>query len=503
MAFILLLLPRGDFQVWHQSLISMLRDDKHDIAVSWREGRSKSLGLSLVEELEQLFSRRHPRAGMSHKANPAGVAEHASHDKPDMVFDLSGSDHPEPGSIVPLYDAKAGDNARDDALLEERAPHLQLARVIEGRLQIITAAFPALERPWSLVAGRDVLAHRLIHLVRRVSRNGSTKSGVDAVASAHARGSPASFIARSLAARIARRLKKLTAHEGHWRIGWRRSGDGEGLYDTLKMPAATAWTWLGDDRQRYFTDPFIFDCEATTYVFCEEFPYATRSGIISVFTLDEQGRPSKPRPVLDIGTHLSYPYVFRHDGHIWMMPENSAKGTLDLYRAERFPDHWVFDRTLIAGRQLSDATPFHMNGHWWMTAADHRFNDSAWDTLALFESSSILGPWQSCDEASFTIDASCARPGGAVIRHNGALWRPAQDCRSGYGSGLTLCRIDDVSPAQMQQTIMAHLAPPSGAAFTAVHTLNLGAMFEIIDVAGWQPRAARPSVSRQGSGQAL
>ena len=498
MAFISLLLARDDVQDWHRDLIAMLRNDTHHVAVSWRAGRPKPPGMALIETLEQLLSRLPVRPNVSREREPQAILEQAAQDRPDIVFDLSGSDLPEPGSVVPLFDALAGDNARDAALLDERAPRLQLARLTGGEMHILADALPALEYPWSLSAGRAAIARRLVHLIRAVARDGSTRIGVTRAAPGRRSASLLAFISHSLAARMARRLKKLVAHDGHWRIGWRPLGEGASLYDTLRMPPLSRWTWLEDDRQRYFADPFLIEHQGITYVFCEEFPYATRTGIISVFTLDDQGRATKPRPVLDRGTHLSYPYVFSEGGHFWMMPENAASGALELYRADPFPDRWVLDRTLIAGRHLSDATPFRMNDRWWMVAADHRFGDSAWDTLALFESDHRLGPWQACGEEAFMIDARCARSGGAVVQRNGALWRPAQDCLSGYGGGLALCRLDAVSPSGLKQTVMAHLAPPAGAAFNGVHTLNLTERFEIIDAAGWvSKRLSAPSVQRR------
>ena len=108
-----------------------------------------------------------------------------------------------------------------------------------------------------------------------------------------------------------------------------------------------------DDRRRYFADPFLFEEDGVAYVFCEEFPYATRKGVISVFALDEQGDPGPSRVVLERPYHLSYPVVFRHEGQIWMMPESSANRTLDIYRADPFPYRWTLDRVVLSGVEIS------------------------------------------------------------------------------------------------------------------------------------------------------
>ena len=243
------------------------------------------------------------------------------------------------------------------------------------------------------------------------------------------------------------------------------------------------WSWLADDRARYYADPFPFEHEGRLYLFCEEFPYATGKGVISVAALDAQGRAEAPRVVLEADCHLSYPVVFRHAGEIWMMPESSGGRRLDLYRAERFPDRWVRDRTLIEGLDISDATPFEAGGRWWLTATTGE-GGSSWDCLSLFSAPDLLGPWTRCRDDPVLVDASCARPGGHVQAIGGALWRPAQDCVGGYGRGLALCRIDHLGADGLRQTVAARLGPPPGAPPDGVHTLNLGGGCEFIDAVG-------------------
>ena len=64
-----------------------------------------------------------------------------------------------------------------------------------------------------------------------------------------------------------------------------------------------------------------------------------------------------------------------------MMPESGGNRTLDLYRAQHFPDRWKLDRTLIADPELADATPFA----WPAMVADRgerRGTGSSWDSLS-------------------------------------------------------------------------------------------------------------------------
>ena len=256
-------------------------------------------------------------------------------------------------------------------------------------------------------------------------------------------------------------------------------------------PSGSPWRWLQDDGRRYFADPFLFRENGTTHVFCEEFPYATAKGVISVFTLDAAGRPSAPRVVLEQPYHLSYPQVFRHDGKIWMMPESSANRTLELYVAEAFPDRWKLHSVLLDDLSVSDATAFEHDGRWWLTATTNEPDTSTWDCLSLFSSPSPVGPWNRSGDLPILVDASAARPAGQIVRLGSALWRPAQDCTRGYGSGLALCRIDELRDGVLRQSVVRRLGPPAGAPDQGVHTLNSDGQFEVIDAVGQMTRAHR------------
>lgn len=480
-----LLLPEGGLLRWHADLVARLTAD--DVAVSVARGvvLPKHAGLALVEELERLLYARN-RASVC-DAIEIGAWAQDSDALADLLFDLTGATAPAPGAIFPLYDGASGEAARDDALLDRRAPRLQLARATDDGPVILAECLPALERPWLLHAGREAVATRLALLVREcVQRGGAVihKAGAPERAPSRA---PVTFLAASLASRVKRKLERLLTYEGHWRVGWRACGEGDGAIDRLAWPAAS-WTWLDDDRRRYFADPFLFVDNGVTWLFCEEYPYATQKAVISVCALDAQGRAGAPRVVLERPYHLSYPLVFRHDGQIWMMPESSSAGTLELYRAESFPDRWVLDRTLLSGLEISDATFFESGGRFWLTATTNE-GGSSWDCLSLFSGPGPLGPWTRCGDAPVLVDASAARPAGEIQRRGDALWRPAQDCTGGYGSGLALCRIDHVGEDGFSQTIGARLAPPPGAPPEGVHTLNYGGGFETIDAVG--PRSRR------------
>jgi hypothetical protein len=483
-----LILPKGGLQRWHASLFDVLVRDGHRVGVQLSAARERpDAALLLVDQLERLLYER----GHARSCDPVEPGEWtANRDlSADLVFDLTGAPESTEGAIVPLYDGLLGDMARDRALLDGRSPEVSL----ENKSNVLARGRPAVERPRLLVSGRSAVADRLSTMIRGVARRRPADSVPLSVRSDDARkSSPTAFVVQGVLSAARRRLTKLVAHEDHWRVGWRALNGGPSVVESLGWPAGNPWRWLPDDRQRYFADPFLFRDKGTTYVFCEEFPYATGKGVISVFTLDPSGRPSPARVVLEQPYHLSYPQVFRHDEKIWMMPESSANRTLELFVAESFPDRWKLHSVLIDDLSLSDATAFEHEGRWWLTAATNEPHTSTWDCLSLFSGPSVVGPWSRGGDLPILIDASAARPAGQVVRSGGALWRPAQDCTRGYGSGLALCRIDELRDGVLRQLIVRRLAPPPGAPDQGVHTLNSDGRFEVIDGVGRASRMRWP-----------
>ena len=206
--------------------------------------------------------------------------------------------------------------------------------------------------------------------------------------------------------------------------------------------------------------------------------------MISVFTVSPDGIASAPRPVLETPYHLSYPFVFERDGVVYMMPESCAANRLELYRAERFPDVWVRETILLDGIVVADATLLEASGTLWVFATLGQDGHSDWDSLGLFRADGLTGPWTPHPKNPVLIDASQARSGGRVFERDGRLYRPTQDCSTGYGAGLALCAIDRLDESDYAQSVSARLVARPGQGFHGVHTLNDAAGVEVIDLLG-------------------
>lgn len=295
--------------------------------------------------------------------------------------------------------------------------------------------------------------------------------------------------------KLGRAVTRLRYRHGHWRVGWRRI-DGPDLIDTRAMPAA-GWTDLPDDGSCFYADPFPLARDGRTFLFVEDYRYDRAKGIVSAVEFGPDGPLGAPVPVLEEPHHLSYPFVFERDGACWMIPESCAAGTVDLYRATAFPGGWVKEATLLSGVVASDATLVEHGGRWWMMATVRDDTPglpprgSTSDALHLWSASDFRGPWTAHPRNPVLIDVASARSAGRIVRRGGALVRPVQDCRLGYGAALALARIDRLDGEGYAQTVETRLAPGPGWAGTGLHTLNRCGAFEFIDGLGRVRRTRR------------
>lgn len=485
-------LDRRTLRGWHIRLLDQLGQGLgRRVRVAWVAGAQ---GLPPnAELLFRLEAAIHglPRPGLATPAEPVALAAYGA-DAPaedsDLVLDLSGGPDDPAGTGPPVwrldFDGMPGEAGLLAALFAGNAPVAALrgsdgAPVAVGRLG-------AESHTVMLAAFEDYLA-RTITLIA---------AALDGAASTHlpdgsgAALQPASRFdldglgvsrraAGGLARQIARRLYALCFHRPQWRVGWRRVV-GPDLIDLRRHPEG-GWTDLPDDGRRFYADPFAIAHGGSVTLFVEEFDYRRGKGVISALSFDASGPRGRPEPVLELDTHLSYPFVFEADGAVWMIPESHASGTIDLYRATAFPGGWVHEAVLVDHVVAGDATLLRHEGRWWMFATVRAGGGSYSDTLHLWHAPHFRGPWTPHPRNPVLIDVGSARAAGPIVARDGALIRPVQDCRQGYGAALGLARILRLDVDGYEQRVETRLGPGAAWPGSRLHMLSAAGGFEFID----------------------
>jgi hypothetical protein len=396
----------------------------------------------------------------------------------DVVIDLAVGESPLPPTLrilTPHFDGVTGEIGAIAGLTEQRVP----AILVDDSSRPAT---PWTARPASL--DKDIFGLSLDNILSSTvclltkAASSSTPHGSEVLASREVRvGRTYQLLAgmallRAGAAvthKAIHRLRGMVTGGRTWVVGWRAAQSRD-----LLINGAGVFNPLRDDGRRYYADPFPFRWQGRTFLFMEEFAYATGRGCIAVSEIGADGHASPPRPVLEEPYHLSYPFVFEQDGQIWMIPESGAACGVYLYRAVKFPSQWKREACLIAGSELYDATLSYHGGMRWMFACARDWKSSSWDVLKLFSSDHLSGGWEPHGLNPAVIDGSTSRPAGIPFVWRGEQLRPAQNCTDGYGRSISLCRIDKLDRNAFQQSVIGKIhAGPYGC-----HTYN----FEYIEV---------------------
>jgi hypothetical protein len=285
-----------------------------------------------------------------------------------------------------------------------------------------------------------------------------------------------------IAARLAGRGLDKALHLEQWSLAFRFGGE---INADLQ-----GFTRLVPPKDRDWADPFAIEKGGRYYVFFEELPYAERKAHISMIELAQDGtgaiRASPPQRVLECDYHLSYPFVFEHEGELYMLPESARNRSVELYRCVDFPLVWKLERALIDGLRLVDATLYQEKGgsrdRWWMfansAAGESRMFD---DELHLFHAESLHGEWRAHPRNPVKSDARCARPAGALFTRDGVLYRPAQVCVPRYGAGIAIQRVLKLTPTEYAERQLQRLLPGEASGLEGLHTMNRAGDLTVVD----------------------
>jgi len=468
-----------------------------DVSLPWPAG----VGLAFrLDRLLQRLSGPHALDRLSDADLQVREPSDRHGDAFDILIDCAGGVAWRPQAervLTPLFNGMPSELGALSTLLDSRDVEIgvHLSGGADGR-GTIAIARPAIEHRTHLTEALDNVLSRAVELiVELVDRPGSaigltataSATGVIAVAcgpdwSRSLTSTAFHHLSAQVAGKISRRLARTSRSGERWALALRRC-PGPGLVGAA-WPANASYHVFKDDGRRYFADPFVFAHGGKVYLFCEEYPFETERGLISVSEVTPDGGMSAPVQVLERPYHLSYPFVFEDAGQIWMIPEAAMSGAIELYRAVEFPHTWELERRLLDGVPGCDATLLHRGGHYWMFLTAARWQSTNWDNLRLYEAASLRGRWTAHPTGLVMIDPRLSRSAGAIVEKGGMLLRPTQDCSSIYGGGMVLSRIDRLSMTEYAQTAIAEIMPAGPSGITGTHTYSKSGNIEAVDVWG-------------------
>lgn len=267
------------------------------------------------------------------------------------------------------------------------------------------------------------------------------------------------------------KLKKLKSYESDiWAVGVVKAP----IADFLRAPLPQETVWLEPDKSyTYLADPHGVWHEGKLYVFVEAVDYRIKKGILDCFVLDEGLNVLERIAVVEHKTHLSYPFVLKDAGEIYMIPESSRSGETWLYKATDFPRGWEKVHQILQDTPMIDASFIKHNDAWWVFYALPGAENRACRELHVAYAESLSGPWIKHEGNPVSDDLKLSRPGGRPFIHEDKIHLPVQDCSVRYGGSINILRIDALSEERYAASFVQSIMPEFHEKYKdGLHTLS-------------------------------
>lgn len=230
-------------------------------------------------------------------------------------------------------------------------------------------------------------------------------------------------------------IKKLTV--SHWNIGFVE----EKIDDVLKASRLNIHWLKHGYRDRWFADPQLLAVnEKEIVVLVEEFCYNLNRGRVAKLTVDRSDYSLKCMKVLlDLPTHLSFPFIYRKGSEVYIMPENCKSDSTKMYRYNIDSDELV-KCSDVSFLPLTDAIIIKVgDGEEFLISTQEPNQNKNHLQIYAFDSDKLCINNHVIQDIAFS--SNIARNAGEMFSVNGVNYRPSQDCNKCYGNGVVLQRI--------------------------------------------------------------
>jgi len=226
-----------------------------------------------------------------------------------------------------------------------------------------------------------------------------------------------------------------------------------GPHSDIPCPAITKED-VTDVPALFVADPFMIHNEGQWYMFFEVLEGIRRQGQIGVAFSHDLRAWQYREIVLREPFHLAYPYVFEHDGEIYMIPDSPGNG-IRLYKASEFPSSWSLVKEIRTDNLYCDSSIVEHDDCWWLFTAWAPDRSSP-KNLRLFFADRPDGEW--IEHPASPVESGnqkIVRPSGRIIKGNSdRMYRFAQDGRRVYGESVRAIEILQLNKSAYREKII-------------------------------------------------
>ena len=233
-------------------------------------------------------------------------------------------------------------------------------------------------------------------------------------------------------------------------------------------------------HDRWFADPFVLSVDGDEVtLLVEDYRYAEGQGRISRIIVDrKRGAIVSCKTILK-GGHYSFPAILRENGKVYLYPEQSRQGKLELYEycpetetceyVQTLSEEPLTDAIIYKGAIYSTRLP-EPNGK---RLKMFKWPSAVQSSIAASQRSSAFGDSKQLhcvqdanalnleletlnQPKAFVFDECIARNAGDFFEVDGVTYRPAQECNRWYGNGLSIQKYKDGAFTEVRRILGMH-----------------------------------------------
>lgn len=236
------------------------------------------------------------------------------------------------------------------------------------------------------------------------------------------------------------------------------------------------------DEDNWYADPFLFDIrENEIDIIVEEYMTDIKKGVITMLTVNKSDFNviSKKR-ILELDTHLSFPFVFKENNKTYFFPENSASGVHTAYELSN--DLRVTKIGIVVDDALVDTAIIKVDGFYFLFGT--KVPEENGHNLYVYKSDTLLGKYNLFQVIAVNKATARGASGIYPLDVDNCFYRIAQDNEGFYGRGLVYQEIvfnRNVGEFSISEKYRKY---PNfvDKGFVAMHTYNTMGEFAVIDV---------------------
>lgn len=220
-------------------------------------------------------------------------------------------------------------------------------------------------------------------------------------------------------------------------------------------------------HDRWFADPFVLSVDGDEVtLLVEDYRYAEGQGRISRIIVDRKRGAIVSCKTILRGGHYSFPAILRENGKVYLYPEQSRQGKLELFEycpeteiceyVQTLSEEPLTDAIIYKGVIYSTRLP-EPNGK---RLKMFKWPSAVQSSIAASQRSSAFGDSKQLhcvqdanalnleletlnQPKAFVFDECIARNAGDFFEVDGVVYRPAQECNRWYGNALSIQKFEN------------------------------------------------------------